>query len=321
MRSFTSHLLTGSLIGVFAAGCQLIAGTGDFDFESAGGATSEGGATSSGGGTTDGGGPSTGGAGGVGGGVGGEGGMMLPIECTNGMLDGDETDVDCGGSVCAPCDNGSVCLERSDCASGFCDESAMGSGGGMPGGGMPGGGMPGGGTPGGGTPGGGSAQGGAGGAGGAGGMGGGIAASVCAPCAGLDDCADGAYCDAGVCLAQAVLGDTCGEDDACLSGHCADGVCCDAACDGTCVSCLAAHTGGTTGSCDPVMANTDPKDQCFATAQETCGASGAGCNGSFDSPGCKLWPSGTACSASTCNAGTVDPVSYTHLTLPTIYSV
>ena len=106
-----------------------------------------------------------------------------------------------------------------------------------------------------------------------------------------------------------MLGDTCGEDDACLSGHCADGVCCDAACDGTCVSCLAAHTGGTTGSCDPVMANTDPKDQCFATAQETCGASGAGCNGSFDSPGCKLWPSGTACSASTCNAGTVDPSS------------
>ncbi|EDM76080.1 putative lipoprotein [Plesiocystis pacifica SIR-1] len=41
--------------------------------------------------------------------------------CDNGEQDGDETDVDCGGS-CAPCDNGGGCMEDTDCASLYCDE-------------------------------------------------------------------------------------------------------------------------------------------------------------------------------------------------------
>jgi hypothetical protein len=41
--------------------------------------------------------------------------------CFNAVLDGDETDVDCGGS-CPPCEEGKACLVDSDCKSGFCLE-------------------------------------------------------------------------------------------------------------------------------------------------------------------------------------------------------
>jgi len=41
--------------------------------------------------------------------------------CTDGELDGDETDVDCGGPDCEPCADGRACLDDDDCASGSCD--------------------------------------------------------------------------------------------------------------------------------------------------------------------------------------------------------
>jgi hypothetical protein len=40
--------------------------------------------------------------------------------CTNGKLDGAETDVDCGGPTCAPCANGKACLAHRDCAARAC---------------------------------------------------------------------------------------------------------------------------------------------------------------------------------------------------------
>jgi len=43
--------------------------------------------------------------------------------CTNQLRDGDETDVDCGGS-CAPCATGSLCLAAEDCADGRCVDEA-----------------------------------------------------------------------------------------------------------------------------------------------------------------------------------------------------
>lgn len=46
--------------------------------------------------------------------------LCVPENCVNGELDGDESDVDCGGS-CSPCDNGDDCGQRTDCVSGFCD--------------------------------------------------------------------------------------------------------------------------------------------------------------------------------------------------------
>jgi hypothetical protein len=41
--------------------------------------------------------------------------------CSDGIKDGDETDVDCGGE-CAPCANGKACEASRDCASGSCPD-------------------------------------------------------------------------------------------------------------------------------------------------------------------------------------------------------
>lgn len=43
-------------------------------------------------------------------------------ECDDGQVSGDQTDVDCGGSVCPPCENGKNCNVDGDCISDFCDD-------------------------------------------------------------------------------------------------------------------------------------------------------------------------------------------------------
>ncbi len=43
-----------------------------------------------------------------------------PVSCDDGIQNGDETDVDCGGASCAPCDIDEGCLEAADCDSGHC---------------------------------------------------------------------------------------------------------------------------------------------------------------------------------------------------------
>ncbi|HVV86166.1 MAG TPA: DUF4215 domain-containing protein [Kofleriaceae bacterium] len=51
-------------------------------------------------------------------------GACVAPSCTDGFPDGDETDVDCGGS-CAPahvCDDGDACQHGTDCASGVCGD-------------------------------------------------------------------------------------------------------------------------------------------------------------------------------------------------------
>ncbi|MBW2524379.1 MAG: hypothetical protein JRI23_09400, partial [Deltaproteobacteria bacterium] len=47
-------------------------------------------------------------------------GACVPGPCANGTLDGDETDVDCGGGTCPACPNGDECDDPSDCTSRFC---------------------------------------------------------------------------------------------------------------------------------------------------------------------------------------------------------
>ncbi len=42
--------------------------------------------------------------------------------CDDAMLNGEETDVDCGGPDCDPCDTGETCMEGTDCASGLCED-------------------------------------------------------------------------------------------------------------------------------------------------------------------------------------------------------
>ncbi|MEM9458200.1 MAG: hypothetical protein AAGF11_28755 [Myxococcota bacterium] len=48
-------------------------------------------------------------------------------DCDNGVQDGDETDIDCGGSCEDKCDEGQGCEGPEDCASGQCDEMICGS--------------------------------------------------------------------------------------------------------------------------------------------------------------------------------------------------
>ncbi len=48
-------------------------------------------------------------------------GCKPPSGCNDGIQNGDETDIDCGGGTCAPCDSGKKCIAASDCMSGDCD--------------------------------------------------------------------------------------------------------------------------------------------------------------------------------------------------------
>jgi hypothetical protein len=43
-----------------------------------------------------------------------------PSTCVDGMKDGMETDVDCGGGACPACASGKMCVANTDCAGGTC---------------------------------------------------------------------------------------------------------------------------------------------------------------------------------------------------------
>lgn len=49
--------------------------------------------------------------------------LCAPPACSNGVLDDDETDEDCGGACGASCEGGQDCGGDGDCTSGFCDPS------------------------------------------------------------------------------------------------------------------------------------------------------------------------------------------------------
>jgi hypothetical protein len=51
--------------------------------------------------------------------------VCVPMTCADGMKDGNETDVYCGGGACPPCALGKMCLLDPDCASGACDAAAL----------------------------------------------------------------------------------------------------------------------------------------------------------------------------------------------------
>ncbi|QQR91812.1 MAG: hypothetical protein IPJ88_08970 [Myxococcales bacterium] len=48
------------------------------------------------------------------------GGGCIPITCADSVLNGEESDVDWGGSSCSSCTDGSSCTNSSDCSSGVC---------------------------------------------------------------------------------------------------------------------------------------------------------------------------------------------------------
>eukprot|EP00736_Rhodelphis_marinus_P000669 Rmarinus@m.14180 len=51
--------------------------------------------------------------------------VPLASNCSNGVQDGDETDIDCGGLSCEPCDVGLSCWHDYDCDSGVCGADGL----------------------------------------------------------------------------------------------------------------------------------------------------------------------------------------------------
>jgi hypothetical protein len=81
----------------------------------------------------------------------------------------------------------------------------------------------------------------------------------------------------------------------CQSGICADNVCCNAACTGTCESCVA----GQRGRCDPVADNMDPDTECGPAAVPDGGAA-TDASGGIQAPDGGVMGSAQACAGS-CN--------------------
>jgi hypothetical protein len=112
-----------------------------------------------------------------------------------------------------------------------------------------------------------------------------------ATCATAADCVSGHYCAGGSCAAKKPLGDICGGNVECTSGHCVDGYCCDSGCTGVCEAC---DISGNLGTCSSHPAATDPEDDC--PAEPPCGLTGQ-CDGNR---ACAYWPAGTVCNGSQC---------------------
>ncbi len=140
----------------------------------------------------------------------------------------------------------------------------------------------------------------------------GLSAACPSLCLSDADCDATHYCASDqTCKPQKVQGSLCntaaGGDcqgagcRVCATGNCTDGYCCDTACNGPCEACSATKKGsGSSGTCGPVGAGTDPDDECIADTTSTCGR-----NGNCDGAGaCALYASGTVCDPRTCSNGT-----------------
>lgn len=51
-------------------------------------------------------------------------GACAPIDCDDGIKNGSETDLDCGGE-CDPCTEGAACIHHSDCETEVCDGECL----------------------------------------------------------------------------------------------------------------------------------------------------------------------------------------------------
>ncbi|HKU38527.1 MAG TPA: hypothetical protein VJR89_10280 [Polyangiales bacterium] len=82
------------------------------------------------------------------------------------------------------------------------------------------------------------------------------------------DCADGQFCQAGMCTAKRDNGQSCSGANACESGQCVDGVCCDSACTGQCEACDVA---GSAGACTAVVGKPHgARSACTGTDGNAC---------------------------------------------------
>ena len=46
----------------------------------------------------------------------------VDVSCDDGTVSGDQTDIDCGGSECPPCQFAQQCEQDDDCETGVCDD-------------------------------------------------------------------------------------------------------------------------------------------------------------------------------------------------------
>ncbi len=84
----------------------------------------------------------------------------------------------------------------------------------------------------------------------------------CVPCVQDPDCTADKVCIMGACYSRGNIGDSCPSDEGCYSGHCVDGVCCDKACTGLCMACRFNYTSLADGTCAPILAGHDPHNEC-----------------------------------------------------------
>jgi hypothetical protein len=202
-----------------------------------------------------------------------------PPSCDDTVENGDETDVDCGGSCAqAPdnkkCADGDSCLQGTDCQSGVCGgvtcqaptcndgvkngtegDTDCGATCGLaklcPNTNTCGNGL--------------DCQSGF------------CNGGVCAPCGVTTDCSMTSYCNNGVCVPDQVNGLTCTDGAECQSGNCIDGRCCG----GACQTCEACNVAGSEGTCSPIPAGQPDTDSCDAGGTKVCnGMSGpSACKG------------------------------------------
>lgn len=190
-------------------------------------------------------------------------GACAASSCSDGVRNGNETDVDCGGGSCPACRMGKTCAAGTDCVSSNCQGQVCAAG----------------------TCGGSACQ----------QYGETGTTPVCTNVAAGTVCAGGTCDGNGTCITTLANGSACTSGSSCTSGFCANGFCCNNNCSGTCMACSAALTGGQNGTCASVRTGTDPMGQCPSNG--VCGNTGSCANGA-----CQQMPAGTSCgSGATCN--------------------
>ena len=111
------------------------------------------------------------------------------------------------------------------------------------------------------------------------------------------DCSATSYCAGGTCAAKKGNGSECQLGNECTSKACVDLRCCETACTGKCYACAMAKSGQADGKCAPILAGTDPEDECVNNDESTCSTDGM-CDGTG---ACRLWSKGSPCAAGMCN--------------------
>jgi hypothetical protein len=218
-----------------------------------------------------------------------------PASCTDGVQNGMETDVDCGGATCDglgdTCADKKHCEIDSDCANDFC----FGANGTTPGtcvscsDGVQDGNETG-------TD-----------------CGGAQCDAQGKTCPAGQGCETATDCQSGFCQGNTTCelrpnGQSCTGDAQCANGNCigpsGNQICCSSACNGNCQACTFTFTGLTNGTCGNITAGMPaPAGQC--TTSTTCGNDGNCAAGGT----CEQEPTTVSCQSAVCSNGQLTPAA------------